>query len=368
METPTASSWKDRALEFQKKYEGRLEVLFFIGGFIFDALMVSEVDDLFALVQQAVYLAIIGLLLQYEVLFRLHKWHPVGRFTKKIWKFRNLLLHFLLGTLLNIYSLFYIKSASLFNSFIFLLIMVGLIIANESHFVKGSKVSLKIGFYAICLFSYISILYPVILGFVGWTPFALSIATTLAIFYLQVRYLKSRFSDSTPNRVFFFPGLGVLTLFSVFYIFGWIPPVPLSVKEQGIYHMIDKKEGRYLLSTEKVWWKFWQSGDDDFKAEPQDKLYFYSQIYSPARFSDQVFVRWMFKDPKHGWKDSDRIPMKISGGRKEGYRGYAIKSNYQPGQWRIEVETSIGQEISRLNFEVTAVPVNPERTFRVIER
>ncbi len=47
---------KQKIHEVQDKYEKQLEIIFFVGGFLFDALMVSEVDDLFAIAQQALYL------------------------------------------------------------------------------------------------------------------------------------------------------------------------------------------------------------------------------------------------------------------------------------------------------------------------
>lgn len=362
------NEWKQRFLDFQKQHETRLDILFFIAGFIFDAFMVSEVDEPFAIAQQAIYLLIIAILLHYEILFRMLKWRPEGRLIK-LWNYRNLLIHFLLGTLLNIYSLFYIKSSSFINSILFLILMVGIILANEVPAIKQSKVSLKVGLFVICLFSFIAILYPLLLGFIGSIPFALSIATTLAVLYLQIKWLQNKLQNQKVLfEVLFIPGIAVLIIFSLFYWMGWIPPVPLSTKTQGIYHFIEKKDGEYLLSTEKVWWKFWQSGDQEFLAEPEDKIYFYAQIYSPARISGEVYIHWFWKDTKNIWQSLDRIPLKIIGGRKEGYRGYAVKSNYQSGPWRIQVETSTGQEISRLNFDVIPVTKNENRTFQIIKK
>ncbi len=360
--------WTEKFFKFQKKYETRLDILFFIAGFIFDAFMVSEVDEPFAIAQQAFYLLLIAILIHYEILYRVLKWRPAGRLIK-VWDYRNLLLHFLLGTLLNIYSLFYIKSSSLINSILFLILMIGIIFANELPVVKQSKVSLKVGLFAVCLLSYISILYPLVLGYIGWVPFGLSVATTLGVLYLQIKWLQKKLhSEKILFEALFVPGISVLIIFSLFYWAGWIPPVPLSTKTQGLYHLIEKKDGEYLLSTEKVWWKFWQSGDQEFKAEPDDKIYFYVQIYSPARISGEVFIHWFWKDSKNRWQAQDHIPLKIIGGRKEGYRGYAVKSNYQPGQWRVQVETSTGQEISRLGFDIISVTKDPNRVFQIIKR
>ncbi len=363
--------WKTKIRNFQHKHEAKLEVLFFVGGFAFDAFLVSEVDDLFALIQQAVYLLIIAALIHYEILYRMMKWRPTPKLSP-IWDFRNLLSHFLLGTLLNIYSLFYIKSASFVSSLVFLALMIAMILANEHPRIKKSKVSFKTGLFAICLFSYISILYPLLLGYIGWTPFGLSLVTTLAIFYLQFRWLKTKL----PNEKILFqaqfgPGISVLIVFALFYFMGWIPPVPLSAKQQGIYHLIEKKNGSYNLSFEKVWWKFWQRDDNHFLAEPSDKLYYYIQIYSPARISGDVFLIWSRKNNKRNWEVQDRIPIKVTGGRKEGFRGYAIKNNFQGGDWRVAVETASHLEITRMGFEVVEVDqakVNPNRVFEVLSR
>ena len=362
------TEFKQKFSSLKHRHEAKLDVLFFIGGFAFDAVMVSEVDEPLAIAQQALYLFLIASLIHFEMLFRLHKWRPSDRLMK-VWNYRNLLLHFLLGTLLNIYSIFYIKSASFINSLIFLFLMAGMILANELPFIKKSKVSFKVGLFAICLFSYVSILYPLILGFIGWIPFLLATITTLLIFYFQFKILQRSISDLTLLlRATLLPSVSVILVFSLFYVMGWIPPVPLSVKEQGIYHLIEKKDGGYLLSTERPDWKFWESGDQEFKAQPGDKIYFYAQIYSPARFSDEIFVQFSHLDAKNNWRAADRIPMTIHGGRKEGFRGFAAKSNYEAGEWRVQVVTANHQEISRLKFEVIPSPSDPSRQFKIISR
>jgi hypothetical protein len=362
-------AWKKKAIDYYALHEKQIEILFFVGGFIFDVLFLSEIDDYFSIAQQAVYLLIIVSIIHYEILFRLHKWKPQNNFLTNIWQYRELILHFLLGSLLSVYSLFYIKSASFISSLVFLAAMVILLISNELPIVKKAKVSFKMGLYAICLFSFISILFPLVLGFVGWTPFGLALATTLGFFYLQIRFLKKFLDDEkTLRQTIFFPGISVLLIFCVFYFAGWIPPVPLSAKEQGIYHLVEKQNGKYLLSTEKSWWNWIRLGDQVFNARPGDKIYFYLQIYSPARFADQIYVRWLFKDPVSGWQKTDRIPLSITGGRENGFRALTTKANYQPGQWRVQVETSMGHEISRTNFQVVEDPSQEPRDFQLLER
>jgi hypothetical protein len=146
---------KEKIAEFREKHETKLDILFFIGGFVFDAWMVAAPDELFSVFQQMAYLVLIATFIHYEMLYRLMKWRP-GPFVSRVWPYRNLALHFLLGTLLNVYSIFYIKSASLFSSLIFLLVMLGIILANELPFVKKANLGMKVALHAICLFSFLS--------------------------------------------------------------------------------------------------------------------------------------------------------------------------------------------------------------------
>jgi len=364
--------WKTlrtRIQNWRQQNEKRLEIGLFVGGFLFDAVMVKEPDEIFAILQQVFYLFTIAIILHYQLLADLNVWSP-GQRVQKIWKYREFLLPFCLGTLLNVYSIFYIKSASMFSSLIFLVLMIGFILANEHPKVKKSGVSFKIGLFGICLFSFFAILYPILMGFIGWLPFSLAIATTGGLLSLEYFLVRRKLGSSHAARqAVLLPSISVLLLFLAFYFLGWIPPVPLSVKEQGVYHLVQAEGGKYLLSTQKEWWQFWRSGDEEFGARPGDKIYFYAQIYSPAHFSDAVVLHWLHKDPLGHWQSLDKIPMRIVGGRKDGFRGYTVKANYQPGRWRIQVETKSGLEISRLYFDVIPEAVNTEaRQFSILTR
>lgn len=359
---------KARLSDFFEKHESSLEIAFFIGGFIFDIWMLAAPDEVISIIQQASYLAVIAVLVHYELLHRLVKWRPQGMMIR-IWNYRTFIMHFLLGSLLSVYSLFYIKSASVFSSFVFLLFIIGLLLANELPAIKRANVSFKIGLYAICVFSFLSILFPILFGFVGFVPFIFSLLTTLAILYLQYKQLWRVIPEQPVLfRAVMAPAGSVMILFFVFYFLGWIPPVPLSVKTQGVYHFVEKKDGNYLLSYEREWPYFFRDSDKNFKAIPGDKIYFFAQIYSPARISDEVVIHWHQKNKKDDWELMDKIPLKIQGGRELGYRGYAFKSNYTPGEWKIEVRTSSGIEISRYYFTVQAAAETDARSFFMITK
>jgi hypothetical protein len=360
---PSSKNLKDRLLAFYRRHEERWNIGFFIGGFLFDVATLSTVDNVWGIVQQIVYLGLIGWFLGMDLLFDAKQWTPSRRL-EKVWAYRVLLVHFMLGSLMSVYSLFFIKSASLASSFVFVALLLGIMVANELPWVQSAGLGLKMALYALCVFSFFSMLWPTLLGFVGRVPFALSLASVGAVMAGIARWARRKISDHRlVARRILLPSaaLGVLTV--AFYGLGWIPPVPLAVVDMGIYHRVEKVGENYWLYHERPGWALWRSGDQDFEARPGEAVYFFAKIYSPARFSDELTLHWFLRDPRRGWVSVDRIPMKILGGRREGFRGYSFKRNHQPGDWRVKVETTDGREIGRIRFHLrdAALPPDPSR-------
>ncbi len=359
---------KSKFSELYTKHEAQLMIAFFVGGFLFDLITLSDPDDLFAIFQQVAYLTIIGMILYYDVLNSFQKIQIPKKLTK-VWEYRQLVVHFLFGSLLSLYSIFYFKSSSLLSSFVFIIIIGAILIANEMSRVQSAGHWLKFGMFILCLNAFFSMLYPTILGFIGLIPFALAVLSTIGCAYFLFKKILPREIEKVfIQKQLFMPMVVVQSAFILFYFAGWIPPVPLSAKYMGIYHNVEKKDGKYLLYHQKPVWKFWQNGDQTFEAQFGDNIYFFTNIYSPARFSDQVNIRWMHDDPIQGWTTWDLIPMTISGGREDGFRGFTYKSKYQPGDWRVQIETTDGREIGRIYFSVNTEEQSEQREFNIEER
>jgi hypothetical protein len=338
---------------FRQRYERYFPAAFFVGGFVFDVFTLGRIDDLFNIVQQGTYLVIIGVMLAYELVARERKVEFTG-WKGKAWEYREFVVHFLFGSLLSAYTLFYFKSASIMTSFAFLVFMVGLLVINEFESFQKLGLGVKFALYSLCMTSYFAYLVPIVLGSVGSIPFLLSLAAKSAIWLILLRALSARIADRMVLRnQILVPGALVQAVFLALYVAQAIPPVPVSIDYLGIYHSIEKENGQYRLGYYRPWWKIWQNGDQSFAARPGDKVYCFVRIFSPTRFRDQVKVRWLFKD-RRGWQSSDAIPLEIVGGRNEGFRGFAFKANYQPGDWRVQIETTDGREIGRIAFSIEA--------------
>lgn len=337
--------------DYYAAHELPFGTLVFLAGFLFDIFTLSNVDDPFSLSQQAVYLIFIGWALYYEILEAVTDWKP-GPKMQKFWGYREFLLHFFLGSLLSIYSLFYFKSASLSTSFVFILLMMVLLVANELPQLQKKGPIVRLSLWTLCLSSFFLCLLPTLLGFGGSIPFFLSIVLAGLILLQFLKFLRKRHPDEHLRMsTLFIPAIGVLVFYFVAFFMKWVPPLPLALKTIGIYHNIEKQNGEFILTAERPWWRFWHKGDQLFYAKPGDKVYVFAAVYAPAKFADEIKIRWLYKD-KRGWNTSDLIPMRISGGRGEGYRGYAFKSNHQPGEWRVQIETIEGLEIGRIGLEI----------------
>jgi hypothetical protein len=348
---------------FHERNRSWLPAAFFVAGFSFDVLMVNRVDDPITIVQQLVYLTLLSL---YTVLeFREAK-SPLSVHVKfqKLWSFRNEAAHFLFGTLLNVYALFYFKSASLISAAAFMAIVVVVLIAKEFEAVKSRGPAVRIGLLSFCLTSFFASLTPIAFGFIGIVPFAAAVGLAL-IWIWALRTLVHKFLGEPVDSRHWAAGVTIQAALLILYFFHAIPPVPLSAKFVGIYHEIRQHDDKYELLYDRPFWKIWQRGDQTFRARPGDKIYAFASVFSPNRVKDEIRIRWSFHDPRTGWQPADSIPILIKGGRDEGFRGFAYKQNYQEGDWRVSLETSDGREFARLGFTIVNDTTQDRRTYFV---
>jgi hypothetical protein len=264
-------------------------------------------------------------------------------------------LHFFLGSLLSSYTLFFFKSSSILVSFAFMAVLVALLVANELPRFQRLGAPFKFALLGLCYLSFFAYVTPIVLGSIGVFGFLLSVALGAVPLLALGLFLRARREVLVP--------LGTVVLaFLVFYFFRVIPPVPLSIPFMGVYHGVERTAEGYTLLHERPAWRFWHRGDQWFRAQGGDRLFVYFRIFSPGRFADQVQMRWFRREEGRGWTVQDTIPIRIVGGREEGFRGYAFKTNYSFGEWKVQIETNDGREIGRIYFDVEIAP-QAERRF-----
>ena len=349
--------------QFYEKYQGYFPAAFFVGGFLFDILTTERIDQASSLWLQVGYLTLIVILFYCEILTP-KAFENSEKFLGKLWAWHVEALHFLFGCLLSLYTIFYFKSTSLMSSFAFMIFLAVLLVINELPQFQKRGIMVRAALLSLCLSSYFIYLVPVVTGKIGALSFFLAMSVSMSMFYLFCTRVYRKQQDLKWNQKnLLLPGLLVQISFVLLYVFKVLPPVPISLKYIGIYHNIEKYEGKFVLNFERDWWRVWQSGAQTFYKREGDAVYCFVSVFSPTEFSEKLQLVWFFKGKK-GWARRDAIPLEIRGGRDAGYRGYAYKSNYEKGDWQVRVLTSDEREVGRIYFTVAEAEAGTTREWR----
>lgn len=347
-----------------RRFEAFIPALSFLAGIAVDLATVGRIDQWSNILILGTYLCIAGSFLGLEMIALQRAIGPLRRPWRLLWSYHQEISHFCLGNLLSALAILFFKSASVWSASVFLLLIVALLVANQFGAVRRRGIALRIALFALVLTSYLACLIPVFWGEVGTLPFMLAIATACGSFGMLFSGVARLIP--APRQLIkpvILPFVGVISCLTAFYFFRIIPPVPLSLRSIGIYRDVIRSENHYVVTRLHENWQSWFRLQDEFPYRPGDRLYCFFSVFSPVGFRDQLKVRWLYRDPNQGWHSSDAVLVPITGGRLEGYRGFAYKSNIQPGEWRILIETSDEREIGRIDVAVVTDTSDQPRVF-----
>jgi Protein of unknown function (DUF2914) len=295
-------------------------------------------------------------------------WVP-GRLVRRVWNYNLEALHFLYGGLLSAYVVLYFRSSTSARPVLFLALLVGVMMLNEVPRVRRVGYALRLGLYGLCVLSFLTYFIPIVVGRIGAWVFLLSMLVSAGVVWLVTRWLAAPGADrSAARRRLFAPAAGVIVFVGVLYALRLIPPVPLSVQFQGIYHDVRRDaDGYTLIYTEPPVWALWRRDSQPFERRDGDRLHYFARVFAPTGFRHRVIIRWELLNPSTGtWTTTDRVPMDVVGGRAEGFRGAAVKSNFMPGRWRVTAETEDGRAIATLTFRVEDDTETGERRWKTL--
>jgi hypothetical protein len=336
---------------WKKRYEKYLMPIFLFLGFIVDYITLNRVDTVFDNAIITAYVLLTGLVVfvshhltytQEELSLRL----------RKIQLFLPFLLQFAYGGLLSGITIFYYHSTSLLT-LPFLVLLIILFLGNDVLHQRYPKLSFQILVLGIATTAYSILLTPVIIGHTSWTVFLLGLFIGVLITYgyseLFKKYIPALYNQFALKIKIII--VAIFFLFLFMYSLNILPPVPLSLKTAGIYSSIERISADNYAFTEfeKPWYLFWR--ETARTINHSGKIYVFASVFAPRNFSETLYHKWStYDETTLKWKQTDRIPMGIIGGRAEGFRGYTSKSNLSPGKWRIDITNKKGQIIDRISF------------------
>lgn len=348
------SKYFQRLQRLQKKYERFLLPAFLIGGVVMDALTFRMIQLSTAFIILGVYLILSGLAIAFinyyddsGLEYRTIYWSYIRLYSP-------LLIQFTFGALLSASLIFYWFSGAFSASWPFVLIIAGLMVSNDVFRKYYLKPIVQVGVYFFILFSISVLFLSFFLNTVSAWPFVLGGFVSLFLISLYI-YLLSKLVPSIKKIKFYFI-LVIAVIFSGMYFLYFtniIPPIPLALREAGVFHNIEREGGEYILTGEKENFLDKVIPGQTITINQGEKVFIYSAIFAPSDLKTKIYHHWQYySESESGWVDKDRLGFAIIGGRGDGFRGYSFKINPIPGKWRVFVETERGQVVGRVNFKV----------------
>lgn len=351
-----------RAFKWWWRYQHHLGVGALVVGFAFDLFLAKRPDSVVDNMLLLSYLFVAGALI---VILNLRETRKKSD-TEPL--FLLLILQFCFGGLASNLLVLYGHSGTLAGSAVFLGLLVALVFGNEYLRSRYVRLRFNVGIYYFLLLTYCIISVPTfIFHSVGTLVFIasgvvslLAMAAFLGILYAAVLRKTARGLHDVAIIV-----VSTFCIFSGLYFLDIIPPVPLSLKNIGVYHSVLRQSGGgyFAVYEPTPWYIFWRDTSGTYTIDPSDMsstASCFSSVFAPTDLNTVIYHRWEEYDSAAGqWVTMSRISFPISGGRSAGYEGYTIKS-VTPGQWRCDVESASGALIGRVSFTVVAGSSTPQ--------
>ncbi len=337
-----------------------LPIVFFVGGFVWDAITIGKKVALSDMVIFALYLVLAGLLM-YQLAEpssavkklgeRLLSWSwlqpHLSRWAIQDWPYW--ILQFLFGSVLSALFILYFKSSSYGLAWVVTLVLGVLLVANE--FMEGEyrRFSLCWSMFGLCAILWCNFAFPFLFGSVHAAWFYLSTllgATTTYLLYQRAPHHAGRI----------WPVWLIAALLMLAYRADMIPPVPLVKQAVVVAYDLEKSPEGYWMTVEKSpWWQFWRVDSDHFYVQPGQKLVCFSAVFAPQGLHTRLLHDWQ-KREGGTWVSVSTPGFALTGGRDSGYRGYTYKTSLSSGEWRVRIQTETRQTIAVNAFSVTVRP------------
>ncbi len=337
-------------IQFLKKHT---MPIFLIGGFIFDNFTLRRSDRLAENLFLLGYLVVSG-----GCILALNRYRGENERTR-FWLVAA--MQFCFGNLFSAFLIFYARSGALSAAWPFLLLLVLLMIGNEIYKERYQQLAFQVGAWFFATFSFLTFFLPVVFKNLSIWLFVLAGILSLLLAGVLVRSLMFFIKDQVnqSRRAIRYTVGGIFVAINLLYFTNLIPPIPLAMKDSGVYHAVTRSGGNYQVMVESTTWRDWFRLNKQVRLKTGQPMYVYSAIYSPAELDTDIVHEWQYYDEdEKSWQSVSRVVLPIVGGREGGYRSYSYLIP-SPGWWRVDVETPRGQIIGRVKFEVKRVTQSP---------
>lgn len=360
MLTDTLSQHLQRLYDWYGKWERPISSLSLVGGFIFDAIALPHVGESFENVWIIAHILIVSVAI---LLINKQEFEVGEKDPRSLHFWLENVLQFFFGGLLSVFLVFYFRSTTLSVTWPFLALLAIAFVLNERLKRHQALIVFQVSLLYFSLISFAIFFVPVVTHQIGRGTFLISGVASLAVMMLFLALLKrtsvARYEKNKHTAYLAIAGIFVAV--NLLYYFNLIPPIPISLKDAGLYHSVMKDaNGNYDVSYENQGLKDFFTIYDPYHEVAGEPVYAYSAVFSPGSLNITIVHEWQYYDEASKiWLTQSRVTLPVLGGRNNGFRTYSEEYNLQAGKWRVNVETTNGQIIGRLYANIVPTTAEP---------
>lgn len=274
----------------------------------------------------------------------------ITRFAKLVAPF---LQQFTIGALLSTSLLFYWFSGALSVSWPVIGVIALLMVSNEVLRTVFMKPVVQVGVFYFTCFSLCATLAAYTFNSIQpWTFVVGSIASLVVMAGALVVVI--RIGELAHARATMWRTVAVIfALMHTAYFLNIIPPIPLSLRDAGMYHDVRAERGDYTLVGEEESLLEKLLPGQTLHIVAGEPLFAFTSVFAPTDLSTTLVHKWQrYDNASRAWVTENVLSYPMHGGRQDGYRGYSRASHVTEGKWRVSVETTRGQVLGRIPFTV----------------
>ncbi len=331
-----------------------ITTLLFVGGFIFDLIILPEAGHTLTVWLGVLYLSIVaaGIALREWVISQ----NTASKTEQKIFSFLTFSIAYFSGSSLSFISVYAIRSAAFSVSWPLLLLLLLCVLVNELVSSHHFRFTLDVGVLLVAVFFFVVFNVPLVLKVQNDMTFVISagVAIGVSLVYLYLLQFSSESASEEAPRLYAL-AVGIPMFISMLYFLNVIPAVPLSLRSGGVYHNIVRNERGEFLGTQEMDTRFFSSFRVPvYHLDSQgDGVFFFSSVNAPAQLTAPISHTWEYYDPIRGiWEEKTTVSFTLAGGREDGYRAYSKKENVIDGLWRVTVKVDSKRVVGRMKFYI----------------
>ena len=356
-------------INYFRNNKHRLATVALLFGFLVDIVTFRTLDLNYALIILGVHLFIVAFTI---IILSVPRNLEERGFFAGVISWLPVLQQYSMGNLLSAFLVLYSASGSLIASWPFLLLVAIAAIGNETLKLQKYRLPFQTSLLFLNVLLYSALLVPIVLGSITVVSFFLSAVAAIFVFsiFRRLLWLVARNTFSERRRSINRGALFMVTAVVVLYVTSIIPPIPLTLKAADFYYLVKRTDATYIAVDDErgFFERFFDVGGKTLTLASGEPAYVYTAVFAPARIDTSVVHVWeRYDETTEGWFAQNTVSYPITGGRRDGFRGFSFTTSPTAGQWRVSVENARGQVLGRRYLAIEIVESPPPRTQITLE-